>query len=109
MPNGGMPLPGFTCCPSVMKRARLARVIGSVAAAMKRRAPTWLRSGPIVPAAGVPREEAEGHIAQVASPEAEVVQRRTIKAGETVTATRLSPPRGLSGVPTSIRIGPKVE
>ncbi|WP_431358213.1 alanine racemase [Sphingomonas brevis] len=32
---------------------------------------------------GVPREEAEGHIAQVAYPEAEVVQRRTIKAGET--------------------------
>ena len=32
---------------------------------------------------GVPREEAAGHIAQVAFPEAEVVQRRTIKAGET--------------------------
>jgi alanine racemase len=31
----------------------------------------------------VPREEAAGHIAQVAFPEAEVVQRRTIKAGET--------------------------
>ncbi|MBA3668128.1 MAG: alanine racemase [Sphingomonas sp.] len=31
---------------------------------------------------GVPREEAEGHIAQVAFPEAEVLQRRTIKAGE---------------------------
>ena len=32
---------------------------------------------------GVPREEAAGHIAQVAFPEAEVVQRRTIRAGET--------------------------
>jgi alanine racemase len=32
---------------------------------------------------GVPREEALGHISQVAYPEAEVVQRRTIKAGET--------------------------
>ena len=32
---------------------------------------------------GVPRDEAVGHIAQVAFPEAEVVQRRTIKAGET--------------------------
>jgi alanine racemase len=32
---------------------------------------------------GVPREEAAGHISQVAFPEAEVVQRRTIKAGET--------------------------
>lgn len=32
---------------------------------------------------GVPRDEAAGHIAQVAYPEAEVVQRRTIKAGET--------------------------
>ncbi len=32
---------------------------------------------------GVPREEAIGHIAQVAYPEAEVVQRRTIRAGET--------------------------
>jgi alanine racemase len=32
---------------------------------------------------GVPREEALGHIRQVAYPEAEVVQRRTIKAGET--------------------------
>jgi alanine racemase len=32
---------------------------------------------------GVPREEAAGHIAQVAFPGAEVVQRRTIKAGET--------------------------
>ena len=32
---------------------------------------------------GVPREQAIGHIAQVAFPEAEVVQRRTIKAGET--------------------------
>ena len=31
---------------------------------------------------GIPREEAEGHIAQVAYPEAEVVQRRAIKAGE---------------------------
>ncbi|MEO5578202.1 MAG: alanine racemase [Sphingomicrobium sp.] len=33
---------------------------------------------------GVPRTEAVGHIAQVAFPEAEVVQRRTIKAGETI-------------------------
>ena len=32
---------------------------------------------------GVPRNEALGHIRQVAYPEAEVVQRRTIKAGET--------------------------
>lgn len=32
---------------------------------------------------GVPRDEAVGNIAQVAFPEAEVVQRRTIKAGET--------------------------
>ena len=32
---------------------------------------------------GIPRDEAVGHIAQVAFPEAEVVQRRTIKAGET--------------------------
>ena len=32
---------------------------------------------------GVPRDEAAGHIVQVAFPEAEVVQRRTIKAGET--------------------------
>jgi len=32
---------------------------------------------------GVPRKEAAGHIAQVAYPEAEVIQRRTIKAGET--------------------------
>ena len=32
---------------------------------------------------GVPRNEAVGYIAQVAFPEAEVVQRRTIKAGET--------------------------
>ena len=33
---------------------------------------------------GVPRSEAAGHILQVAFPEAEVVQRRTIKAGETI-------------------------
>ncbi len=33
---------------------------------------------------GVPREEAVGHIAQVAYPEAEVVQRRTVRAGETI-------------------------
>jgi alanine racemase len=33
---------------------------------------------------GVPRAEAEGHIAQVAYPEAEVVQRRTVKAGESI-------------------------
>ena len=32
---------------------------------------------------GVPRDEAVGQIAQVAFPEAEIVQRRTIKAGET--------------------------
>jgi len=32
---------------------------------------------------GIPRDEAVGHIAQVAFPEAEVVQRRLIKAGET--------------------------
>jgi alanine racemase len=33
---------------------------------------------------GVARTEAEGHIAQVAFPEAEVVQRRTVKAGESI-------------------------
>ena len=33
---------------------------------------------------GVPRAEATGHIVQVAYPEAEVIQRRTIKAGETI-------------------------
>ena len=33
---------------------------------------------------GVPRREALGYIAQVAFPEAEVVQRRTVKAGETI-------------------------
>ena len=33
---------------------------------------------------GVPRREAEGHIAQVAFPEAEVIQRRTVKAGESI-------------------------
>jgi len=32
---------------------------------------------------GVPRDEAAGHISQVAFPEAEVIQRRLIKAGET--------------------------
>ena len=32
---------------------------------------------------GMPRDEAAGHIVQVAFPEAQVVQRRTIKAGET--------------------------
>jgi alanine racemase len=32
---------------------------------------------------GVPRQEAVGHIAQVAFPEAEIVQRRKIEAGET--------------------------
>ena len=43
---------------------------------------------------GVPRAEAAGHILQVAFPEAEVVQRRTVRAGETIgygatwTATR---------------------
>jgi alanine racemase len=31
---------------------------------------------------GIPRDEALGHIAQVAFPEAEVIQRRTIRAGE---------------------------
>ena len=33
---------------------------------------------------GVPRREAEGHITQVAFPETEVVQRRTVKAGESI-------------------------
>ena len=33
---------------------------------------------------GVPREEAIGHIAQVAFPEAEVIQRRIVRAGETI-------------------------
>ena len=33
---------------------------------------------------GVPRAEAEGHIAQMAFPEAEVVQRRIVKAGESI-------------------------
>ena len=33
---------------------------------------------------GVPRGEAKGHISQVAFPEAEVVQRRTVRAGESV-------------------------
>ena len=31
---------------------------------------------------GIPRDEARGHIAQVAFPEAEVIQRRTVRAGE---------------------------
>ena len=33
---------------------------------------------------GIPRAEADGHIAQVAFPEAEVVQRRMVRAGESV-------------------------
>lgn len=33
---------------------------------------------------GIPRAEAAGHIAQVAYPEAQIVQRRTVPAGETV-------------------------
>ena len=33
---------------------------------------------------GIPRDEAAGHIAQVAFPEAEVVQRRTVRAGESI-------------------------
>jgi len=33
---------------------------------------------------GIPRAEADGHIAQVAYPEAEVIQRRTVRAGETI-------------------------
>ena len=33
---------------------------------------------------GVPRQEAAGHIAQVAYPEAEVVQRRIVRTGETI-------------------------
>lgn len=33
---------------------------------------------------GIPRREAEGHVAQVVMPEAEVLQRRRVRAGETV-------------------------
>ena len=33
---------------------------------------------------GIPRAEAEGHIAQVVYPEAEVVQRRTVRTGESI-------------------------
>jgi alanine racemase len=33
---------------------------------------------------GLPREEARGHIRQVATPEAEVIQRRTVRAGESI-------------------------
>jgi alanine racemase len=33
---------------------------------------------------GLPRDEAAGHIAQVAFPEAEIVQRRTVRAGESI-------------------------
>ena len=33
---------------------------------------------------GLPRDEARGHIAQVAFPEAEIVQRRTVRAGESI-------------------------
>jgi len=33
---------------------------------------------------GIPRDEAVGHIVQVAYPEAEVIQRRTVRAGETI-------------------------
>lgn len=33
---------------------------------------------------GLPREEARGHIRQVVTPEAEVLQRRTVKAGESI-------------------------
>ncbi len=33
---------------------------------------------------GVPRDEAAGHIAQVAYPEAEILQRRVVRAGETI-------------------------
>ena len=33
---------------------------------------------------GIPRDEAAGHIAQVAFPEAEVIQRRLVRAGETI-------------------------
>ncbi len=33
---------------------------------------------------GLPRDEAEGHIAQVVTPETEILQRRTVRAGESV-------------------------
>ncbi len=33
---------------------------------------------------GIPRDEAAGHIAQVVFPEAEVIQRRTVRTGETI-------------------------
>ena len=33
---------------------------------------------------GIPRAEAEGNVSQVAFPEAEIVQRRTVRAGETI-------------------------
>lgn len=33
---------------------------------------------------GIPRDEARGHIRQVATPEAEAIQRRTVRAGESI-------------------------
>ena len=51
----GMLLPGLIVCGSAIQAASDPRVVGSSPAAMVRRLATWVRSGPSVPAAGVPR------------------------------------------------------
>ena len=51
----GMLLPGLMVCGSAIQAASEPRVVRNRPAAMVRRLPTWVRSGPVVPAAGVPR------------------------------------------------------
>lgn len=83
---------------SAMNAVQLERFRGAVAAVPARRASLANSAGTCLGAdygfdlvrpglalyGGLPRPEARGHIAQVVFPEAEIVQRRTVRAGESV-------------------------
>lgn len=55
MSNFGMRAPGFAASGEAIHRRKWSDSLGKVPAAMLKRLPTWVRSGPITPAAGVPR------------------------------------------------------
>src|SRR5437016_2901248 len=68
---GGMRLPGLRSWASEIQALRLVGVLGTVLAPMVSLVPKWVRSGPFVPEADVPRmvwQPAQGWLVNTCSP-----------------------------------------
>src|SRR5205807_6684126 len=72
---GGIRFPGLRLWESMIQVPRLSGVLGTVSDPMVRRLPKWVRSGPLVPRAEVPRivwHPAQGVLVNTCSPSAAV-------------------------------------